>query len=187
MSDKLSHNLSQTSDTVTENEGRLWPGENYHQQVEKLRQHIGKNIYLCELKITDINAAVHHTDREYRLLAIIDFPQPDPKTNLYPHNILLDDGRGINLGRIASISIGQAFSPAPENVLYQDKKLINNLLPGKQRVSTKSIQQTSRRLLANILAHSRRPGINHRSAHHEPENSPRLNTDPIADLKGAND
>jgi hypothetical protein len=169
MSDKPSHNLSQSSDSVADNEGRLWPGKDYHRQVEKLRQHIGKNIYLCELKITDINAAIHHTDRAYRLLAVIDFPQPDPKSSLYPHNILLDDGRGINLGRIASISIGQAFSPAPENVLYQDRTLINNLLPGKQRVSVKSIQQTSRRLLAGILAHSRRPGINR-----QPEASKKL-------------
>lgn len=151
----------QKIDAAESADGRLWPGENYHRQVEKLRQQIGSQVYLCELRVTDINAAVHHTDRPYRLLAVIDFPQPDPDTNLYPHNILLDDGRGINLGRIASISIEQAFNPASHNILYQDRQLINRLLPGKQRVSPKSIQQTSRRLLAGILASHGRERLGH--------------------------
>jgi len=163
MANKNPHSLVQQTDTVADNEGRLWPGEHYHRQVDKLKRHIGETIYLCELKVTDINAAVHHTDRAYRLLAVIDFPQPDPNTSLYPHNILLDDGRGINLGRIVSVSMHQAFNPAADNILYQDRTLINNLLPGKQRLSVKSIQQTSRRLLANILAGNRRPALDRRN------------------------
>ena len=141
----------QATDTVDDSDGELWPGENYLRQVEILKQHIGKRIYLCELMVTEINAAVQHTDREYLLLDIIDFPLADPKTNLYPHNILLDDGRGINLGRIASISTQQAFNPAPHNILYEDKTLINKLLPGKQRVTPESIRHTSRHVLAGIL------------------------------------
>ena len=30
----------------------------------------------------------------------MDFPRPDPVRGLAPHLILLDDGRGVNLGRI---------------------------------------------------------------------------------------
>lgn len=133
------------------NSNTLWPDENYDAKLEKLQQLIGHKIFLIEAVVTDINAGIHHTGQAYTLLSIVDYPQPDPKTGLLPHVIILDDGRGINLGRIIQISIESAFTEAERNIIYKNDTLLNNLLPHYNPLDKKSLTQISKALLANIL------------------------------------
>lgn len=130
---------------------QLWPSRNYSQQVEQLKNVIGKTIYIVELCVTEINVGVHHTGHGYELLDVLDYPQPDPKTNLYPHYILLNDGRGINLGRIEQISTEQAFNPPQSKIIYHDQQLLNKLLPHQERFSNESVILTSRFALEELL------------------------------------
>jgi len=98
------------------NKHNLWPSENYIYQVEKLKNSINKKIYLIELRPNYVHIAIHHTGDAYQLLAIIDFPKPDPEKGLFPHFVLLDDGRGINLGRIARV-ITHKPTPQTKNTI----------------------------------------------------------------------
>jgi SAM-dependent methyltransferase len=66
-----------------------------------------------ELEATQVQLGVRLTNRSYTPLGLVDFPRPDPIKGLAPHLVLLDDGRGVNLGRIARITTGRPFSPAP--------------------------------------------------------------------------
>lgn len=132
-------------------EGRLWPSPVYTQQVESLKNAIGKKIYLVELKPSEINMGIRLSDTAYELLDVIDCPRPDPARGLAPHLILLDDGRGINLGRIARITMDTPFNPPDANILYQDNFLMQRLLLRERRLSKASIAATSRALLGRIL------------------------------------
>ena len=135
-------------------QGRLWPSPVYTEQVDRLRGAIGEKIYLVELKPGDINLGIRLSDTAYELLGVIDFPRPDPTQGIAPHLILLDDGRGINLGRIARITINTPFSPPACNILYQDGFLMQNLLLREQRLSEASIAAKSKALLGRILGKS---------------------------------
>jgi hypothetical protein len=108
--------------------GQLWPSEDYAEQVERLRSAVGARIFLVEIHATEINVGACLSDTDYELLGIVEFPRPDPARGLTPHLVLLDDGRGVNLGRIARISVGRPFSPAPGDILYQAPSLLRNLL-----------------------------------------------------------
>lgn len=92
--------------------GRLWPSPEYTRQVEQLRAAVGETVYLVELEATQVQLSVRLTDRPYTLLGLVGFPRPDPIQGLAPHLVLLDDGRGVNLWRIARITTGRPFSPA---------------------------------------------------------------------------
>jgi hypothetical protein len=132
-------------------EGSLWPSAEYDEQIVQLRRNIGKPIYLVELKVTDINLAVIMLGRAVILLDVITFPAPDPERRLYPHMLLLNDGRGLNLGRVARITTGRAFDPDPEDILFQEQQLLKNLLFHERRLSDESVSQVSKRQLAHIL------------------------------------
>jgi len=132
-------------------QGRLWPSQVYTQQVESLKNAIGKKIYLVELKPSEINMGVHLSDTAYELIDVICFPRSDPTKGLAPHLVLLDDGRGINLGRIARITVNTPFDPSANNILYQDRFLMQDLLFRERRLSKESIAATSRALLGRIL------------------------------------
>lgn len=132
-------------------DGNIWPSSNYNEQIERLKAAIGQRVFLVELKQTDINMAIHHTDKAYELLAVIDYPRPDPEKGLFPHNILLDDGRGVNLGRIARITIDSAFSPEPGSILFEETTQFNKLTSSQHRGTPASIAATSKELLGAIL------------------------------------
>lgn len=129
----------------------IWPSENYVRQIKKLKSSIGNEIFLIELRPSYSNIAIRHTDKVYQLLAIVDFPKPDPEKGLFPHCILLDDGRGVNLGRLARISIGTAFGPSKDQILFEENKYINKLISPEHRASKASIAATSKFLLGTIL------------------------------------
>jgi hypothetical protein len=131
--------------------GRLWPSPHYCRQVERLRAAVGETVYIAELDANDMQLGVRITDRPYLLLGVVDFPRPDPVRGLAPHCILLDDGRGVNLGRIARLSVGHAFGPAPAEILFQDGEALHTLLFQERRLSPELIAQRSKALLGRVL------------------------------------
>ena len=133
--------------------GGLWPSADYQAQVERLRAAIGERIYLAELHDSDVQLSVQLTDRAYELLAVLDFPRPDPARGLAPHLILLDDGRGVNLGRIARIS-RQPFQPADDQLLYIDRVADQTLLFADRRLSPRFIAERAQALLGQVLGQS---------------------------------
>lgn len=130
--------------------GDLWPTPEYFRYLERLRQAIGSPVFLAEINITAINLGVRLSDTPLILLSIVDFPRPDPYTQLCPHLLIFDDGRGINLGHIARISI-QAFNPEPQHVLYENRSLVQEVLFAPRTLSRESIRATSTGLLAEIF------------------------------------
>ncbi|WP_260295731.1 hypothetical protein [Sedimenticola hydrogenitrophicus] len=130
---------------------RIWPSAEYNRQVERLKQAIGREIYLVELRPEAINLGIRFSDTPFELLAVLDFPRPDPAHGLTPHLILLDDGRGINLGRLARITIDTPYSPPAENILYQESFLMQRLLLRERRLSEASIAERSKLLLGRFL------------------------------------
>ena len=129
----------------------LWPSADYDRQVARLRAAVGETVYLVELVDNAIHLAVHVSAAPVQLLGVIDFPRPDPPRGLSPHLILLDDGRGLNLGRIARISRRSAFAPAPEDVLFLDSHAHRQLLFGERRLSRDFIAGRSAALLGQLL------------------------------------
>ncbi len=134
--------------TNNENSEQLWPPVEYHQQIAKLRQAIGEPIFLAELRDTAINAGVKFSDETLILLNVIDYPQPDPYRQLCPHMLILDDGRGVNLGRVVRVSRNQAFGPAEEDILFRNVEFIDGVLLAPRVLSRESIANTSREILS---------------------------------------
>jgi hypothetical protein len=134
----------------------LWPSPDYERQIEQLRAAIGETIFLAELSDSPVQLGVRLTATPYVLLGLIDFPRPDPTRGLAPHLLLLDDGRGVNLGRIARISRRRAFDPTAEDLLYLDANAHQALLFGERRLSRDSIAQRSRAVLGQVLGKSNR-------------------------------
>ncbi|MBL3600586.1 MAG: hypothetical protein JMN25_12095 [gamma proteobacterium endosymbiont of Lamellibrachia anaximandri] len=143
--------ITKATSGTDEAQDRLWPSPVYTRQIEALKSAIGKKVYLVELKPGDINMGIRLSDTAFELLGVVDFPRPDPTKGIAPHLILLDDGRGINLGHIARISLDTPFSPSAANTLYQDRFLMQNLLLRKRRLSKASIAAKSKALLGRML------------------------------------
>lgn len=135
----------------------VWPSADYHRQVERLRAAIGETIYLVELIESAITLGVHMSGTPFELLGVIDYPRPDPSRGLAPHLLLLDDGRGVNLGRIARITRGRPFSPAPADLLFLDIEAHQHLLRGERRLSADFIAQRSRAVLGQVLGRRAAP------------------------------
>jgi hypothetical protein len=131
--------------------GGLWPSPDYARQVEQLRAAVGATIFIAELTDTEVQLGVRLTDRPYVLLGVLDFPRPDPTKGLAPHLVLLDDGRGVNLGRIARISTGRAFGPAPAEILFQDRTASQTLLFRERQLSKAFIAARSKQVLGQLL------------------------------------
>jgi hypothetical protein len=130
---------------------QVWPSADYARQVERLRAAIGAVVYLVELVPTEVQLGIRQTAQPFVLLDVLDFPRPDPARGLAPHLVLLDDGRGVNLGRIARISLERPFSPAPAQILYQDDQAVEGLLFAERRLSSSFIAERSRQLLGQVL------------------------------------
>jgi hypothetical protein len=129
----------------------VWPSRTYARQVASLRRRIGQPVYIAEINFDGLSmSAVFHSEPRV-LLAIADFPRPDPARGLYPHMLVLDDGRGINLGRIARVSTRRAFDPEKTDVLYDDRSLQQKLLYGARRLSPRRIARIARRQLRALL------------------------------------
>jgi hypothetical protein len=132
--------------------GGLWPSADYSRQVERLRAAVGETVYIAEIDASEVQLGVRIADKPYVLLGLVDFPRPDPVRGIAPHLILLDDGRGVNLGRIARLSVGRAFDPAPGQILFQDREALQALLFRERRLSPALIAERSKALLGRILS-----------------------------------
>ena len=131
----------------------LWPSPDYNRQIEQLRAAIGETIFLAELSDSPVQLGVRLTATPYVLLGLIDFPRPDPTRGLAPHLLLLDDGRGVNLGRIARVS-RRPFVPKPVDLLYQDRAAEQHLLFAERRLSQEFLGVRSRVALGECLGYS---------------------------------
>lgn len=129
----------------------LWPSVAYHQQVEQLRSMVGQPLYVVEINLTDINAGVHFSGKPLVLLAVVDFPKPDPYRQLCPHLLVLDDGRGVNLGRVARISRNSAFSPAADDIVFMNQEFVEGVLLAPRSLSRESVAATTRAVLGRML------------------------------------
>lgn len=128
----------------------LWPAPEYFHYLARLKQAIGTPVFIAEINITAINLGVKLSATPLTLLAIVDFPKPDPYKQLYPHLLIFEDGRGINLGHLARISL-QAFNPTPDEVLYANHTFNQAILFAPRSLSRESIRSTSTALLAEIF------------------------------------
>lgn len=140
-------------------EGYLWPSPDYDRQVAAVREMIGEQLYLVRLNLSEISLSATLESKSVTLLDVIDFPAPDPAQRLYPHMLVLSDGRGVNLGHVARLSRQQAFNPGPEQIVYQQQTLLRQLLFQERRLSPQSIAQTSRVQLARILGRVEPPRL----------------------------
>ena len=131
----------------------LWPSADYHRQVERLCAAVGETVYLVELVESAIQLGVHLSGTPFELLGVIDFPRPDPTRGLAPHLLLLDDGRGVNLGRIARVS-RRPFAPALADLLYLDRAAHENLLFAERRLSHAFLAQRTRLALGECLGYA---------------------------------
>jgi len=132
----------------------IWPSEDYAQQVARLRAARGEPVYLVELRPTEISMPIHLSGKAVTLLDVIEFPDPDPEKRNYPHMIILDDGRGINLGHVARVSTGTVFDPAPSDILFEEMESLQRLVYRKRRLSRVSLVARARQVLAAILGKS---------------------------------
>ena len=108
------------------------------------------------MRSSEINLSVTIENRAFELLDVIDFPRPNPARGLFPHLLLLDDGRGINMGQIARVSFGRPFQPEQADILYQDANLLQTLLYCERSLSREKVEAVSRQALGEMLA--RTPG-----------------------------
>ena len=133
------------------NTENLWPATDYYRQLEQLRAVIGQTLYIVEINNTDIQTGVRFGGKPLTLLAVVDYPQPDPYRQLCPHLLILDDGRGINLGHIARISHHTAFNPPTEDILYLNQEFVQGALLAPRTLSPASVAATSRTLLSQLF------------------------------------
>jgi hypothetical protein len=129
----------------------IWPSRSYARQVATLQRRIGQPIYIMELTFNGlaVGAVCHGEPRV--LLDVVAFPRPDPSNHLYPHMLVLDDGRGINLGRIARVTANRAFAPDKTDVLYGNHALQHRFLYRAQRLTPRHIARVARQQLRALL------------------------------------
>jgi hypothetical protein len=129
----------------------VWPSRSYARQVATLHRRVGQPIYIVELTFNGLAVgAVFHGEPRV-LLDVVAFPRPDPSNHLYPHMLVLDDGRGINLGRIARVTVNHAFAPDKTDVLYGNRALQHRFLYRAQRLTPRHIARIARQQLRVLL------------------------------------
>ncbi|MFD2110786.1 hypothetical protein [Thiorhodococcus fuscus] len=129
----------------------IWPSADYDRQVGRLKAAIGQTIHLVEIEISATHLHIRQLGQPYILLDVLAFPRPDPSRGLTPHLILLDDGRGLNLGRIARISLESNFNPAPSQILYQDREALEGLIYRDRRLTPAFIAERAHRIMGQVL------------------------------------
>lgn len=129
----------------------VWPSPAYNKQIRQLKAAVGREIYLAEINLSEVNLSVTIQSKSYELVAVVDFPRPDPANGLCPHMLVLSDGRGVNLGRIARISLNRSFQPASEDILFQEEKILKELVFCERRLSREEIRSISKAHLGAVL------------------------------------
>ncbi|MFP4132051.1 MAG: hypothetical protein ACLFVF_08050 [Thiohalospira sp.] len=136
-------------------DSEIWPDAAYHDGVAALRAHLGETVWLLETTFNGWQAPVLHPGEPVRLLAVVDYPEPDPRRGLLPHLLITDDGLGRNLGRLLRVSVGRPFDPAPEEVLYRNGPLVERLCFRQRRLSRAWLREAAHYHLGRTLG---RPG-----------------------------
>ncbi len=129
----------------------VWPSRSYARQVDNLRRRVGQPVYIVELTFNGLAIGAVFNGEPRVLLDIVDFPRPAPSNGLYPHLLVFDDGRGINLGRIARVTVNRPFDPRKPDILYENRALTRRLLYAKSRLSHRRIAFIARRQLRALL------------------------------------
>lgn len=128
----------------------LWPSAEYDRQLERLRGAQGQTVYIVEARIDGRHISARNSGTAHELLAIVDFPRPDPALHLYPHLLLLSDGRGVNLGRILRVSTRQPYMPKAADILFENIALTQRILPRERSLSAQRIRRTAQRQLSEL-------------------------------------
>jgi len=131
--------------------GELWPPNNYFEQLENLYKMLDKPVYIIPLHQNQNSLTFSITGKSIVLVAIIDYPNPDPENYMYPHMLVFNDGTGINLGRLLQVSIIRPFNPGKEDIIYKDKKLQNSLMFRERQLNEESIHLASKIGLGELL------------------------------------
>lgn len=137
----------------------VWPSVAYYQQVETLRGMVGQPVYVVEINSGEVNAGVHFPGMPLLLLAVIDFPKPDPYRQLCPHLLVLEDGRGVNLGRVARVTRNSAFTPVVDDVLFMNREFVEGVLLAPRTLSRESVAATTRAVLGRMLGKAPDEGL----------------------------
>ncbi len=124
-----------------------------------LRAAIGEQIFLVEIGLSATQISANLSDRGHQLLGVIDFPRPDPARRIFPHLLLLDDGRGLNLGRVARVSRNRPFAPEEGDLLFQERFLLDHMLFRESCFTHERIAANSKRLLAELLGREESPRL----------------------------
>jgi hypothetical protein len=154
--------LKQINPKHSDTSKELWPSQYYLRQINVLKNAIGQNIFLVEFKKGITHLGVRYSGKALELLDVISFPRPDPTNRIAPHIIILSDGRGVNLGRVARITVNKPFSPSTADILYQDSFLMDEFLMRERRLSKESIAACSKALLGDILGKPQSLGVTKR-------------------------
>ena len=133
-------------------EGKLWPPNSYFEQLKNLYNMLDKPVYIIPLHQNQKSLTFSITGKAIVLVAIIDYPVPDPENHIYPHMLVFNDGTGINLGRILQVSINRPFNPGKEDIIYEDKKMQNSLMYKERQLNEESIHLASRAGLSELLS-----------------------------------
>ncbi|MFN3786114.1 MAG: hypothetical protein ACK4RS_04675 [Thiothrix sp.] len=129
----------------------LWPPASYYQQVTALQALVGQSVYVVEVTTTDMNAGVRFPGQAVELLAVVDFPKPDPYRQLCPHLLILGDGRGVNLGRVARVTCKRAFAPNAADVVFSNHELVEGILFAPRTLNREFVAATTRAALGSML------------------------------------
>lgn len=150
-SGQMSSASDENSGETDDGDEALWPSLEYERQIARLRAAVGCRVYLLEAHLDAAVPTVTSSGKAYELLGVVDYPKPDPARRLFPHLLLLDDGRGVNLGRVLRVSVDQAYAPDPEHCLFSDAALERRLLPAQRALSRDLIREVSRTQLGELL------------------------------------
>ncbi len=131
--------------------GKLWPPDSYYKQLKNLYKMLNKPVYIIPLQQNQNSLTFSISGQAIILIAIVDYPSPDPENHFFPHMLVFNDGTGINLGRILRVTINHPFNPDKEDIIYEDKKVQNSLMFRARQLNEESIHLTSRIALSELL------------------------------------
>ena len=146
------HDIKNSEQENIQFKGKLWPPDSYYKQLKNLYKMVDKPVYIIPLQQNQNSLTFSITGKAIVLVAIIDYPLPDPESHIYPHMLIFDDGTGINLGRILQICINHPFNPGKEDIIYEDKKLQKALMFRERQLNEEFIHLASRTGLGEILS-----------------------------------
>jgi len=149
------NNLNKSQQKINSN-GQIWPTEKYYQQLEQLYTIVNQAVYIIPLHQSQTSLTFSMSSKPRTLIAIVDYPLPDPENHIYPHMLIFDDGTGLNLGRILRVSINRAFNPDKEDIIYCDNKIQQSLMFAERQLNKESIRLASKYGLGEVLGLSQK-------------------------------